>query len=120
MDGDAVTRGPAALHRVVSRLGGDERGEVISRYLAGQALPVVAADLVGGLCAEVGPELWHPEKGDNSREAFGMCDACDIRSACLEYALAGVESGIWGGSSDSERRALRAELARRQESGQAA
>ena len=37
-----------------------------------------------------------------------MCRSCDAMSACLEYALAtNQESGVWGGTSEEERRKLR-------------
>ena len=37
-----------------------------------------------------------------------MCEACTVKDACLEYAMANDERfGIWGGLSERERRRLR-------------
>ena len=60
------------------------------------------------LCAETDPEAFFPEKGGSTREAKKICVGCDVRSECLEYALANDERfGIWGGLSERERRRLR-------------
>ncbi|MES8969273.1 WhiB family transcriptional regulator, partial [Cutibacterium acnes] len=37
-----------------------------------------------------------------------ICESCEVRQECLEYALANDERfGIWGGLSEMERRRLR-------------
>ena len=60
------------------------------------------------LCAETDPEAFFPEKGGSTREAKRVCTGCDVRSECLEFALANDERfGIWGGLSERERRRLR-------------
>jgi WhiB family transcriptional regulator, redox-sensing transcriptional regulator len=60
------------------------------------------------LCAETDPEAFFPEKGGSTREAKKICTGCQVRSECLEYALAKDERfGIWGGLSERERRRLR-------------
>ena len=60
------------------------------------------------LCAETDPEAFFPEKGGSTREAKKICTGCEVRSECLEYALAKDERfGIWGGLSERERRRLR-------------
>lgn len=57
------------------------------------------------LCAQTDPESFFPEKGGSTREAKKVCLACEVRSECLEYALANDERfGIWGGLSERERR----------------
>lgn len=57
------------------------------------------------LCAQVDPEAFFPEKGASSREAKQVCASCEVRTECLESALANDERfGIWGGLSDGERR----------------
>ena len=49
-----------------------------------------------------------PEKGGSTREAKRICLGCEVRDACLEYALANDERfGIWGGLSERERRRLK-------------
>lgn len=58
------------------------------------------------LCAQTDPESFFPEKGGSTREAKKVCLACEVRSECLEYALANDERfGIWGGLSERERHA---------------
>jgi WhiB family transcriptional regulator, redox-sensing transcriptional regulator len=57
------------------------------------------------LCAQTDPEAFFPEKGGSTREAKRICMGCEVRNACLEYALAHDERfGIWGGLSERERR----------------
>ena len=60
------------------------------------------------LCAQTDPEAFFPEKGGSTREAKQICNSCDVRSECLEYALGHDERfGIWGGLSERERRRLK-------------
>jgi Transcription factor WhiB. len=60
------------------------------------------------LCAQTDPEAFFPEKGGSTRDAKKICGSCEVRSLCLEYALANDERfGIWGGLSERERRKLR-------------
>ncbi|MDQ0279209.1 WhiB family redox-sensing transcriptional regulator [Arthrobacter silviterrae] len=60
------------------------------------------------LCAQTDPEAFFPEKGGSTRDAKKVCGGCNVRSQCLEYALANDERfGIWGGLSERERRRLR-------------
>ncbi|WP_449277095.1 WhiB family transcriptional regulator [Leucobacter sp. GX24907] len=62
------------------------------------------------LCAQTDPEAFFPEKGGSTREAKRICEGCEVRSECLEYALENDERfGIWGGLSERERRKLRRE-----------
>jgi WhiB family redox-sensing transcriptional regulator len=63
--------------------------------------------MADGLCAQVDPELFFPEKGGSTRGAKQVCLACPVRAECLAYALArGERFGIWGGASERERRRL--------------
>lgn len=60
------------------------------------------------LCAQTDPEAFFPEKGGSTREAKKVCTGCEVRTECLEYALANDERfGIWGGLSERERRKLK-------------
>jgi WhiB family redox-sensing transcriptional regulator len=60
------------------------------------------------LCAQVGTEFFFPEPGSSVREAKSICQLCEMRAACLEYALANDERfGVWGGLSEKERLDLR-------------
>jgi WhiB family redox-sensing transcriptional regulator len=75
-------------------------------------VPLVDEGILGwqerALCAQTDPEAFFPEKGGSTREAKKVCLSCDVRSQCLEYALAHDERfGIWGGLSERERRRLK-------------
>jgi WhiB family redox-sensing transcriptional regulator len=60
------------------------------------------------LCAQTDPEAFFPEKGGSTRDAKKICTSCEVKTECLEYALANDERfGIWGGLSERERRKLR-------------
>jgi WhiB family transcriptional regulator, redox-sensing transcriptional regulator len=60
------------------------------------------------LCAETDPEAFFPEKGGSTREAKRVCRGCEVKMACLDYALATDQRfGIWGGFSERERRHLK-------------
>jgi WhiB family redox-sensing transcriptional regulator len=63
-------------------------------------------------CLGVDPDLFFPERGASTREAKSVCRGCEVRSECLEYALAhGEKFGIWGGLSERERRRVRRQRA---------
>jgi len=60
------------------------------------------------LCAQTDPEAFFPEKGGSTREAKRICQGCEVRAECLEYALHKDERfGIWGGLSERERRRIK-------------
>lgn len=60
------------------------------------------------LCAQTGADFFFPEPGSSVREAKRICGMCEVRAACLEYALAHDERfGVWGGLSEKERLHLR-------------
>lgn len=40
-------------------------------------------------------------------EAKAVCRNCEVRRDCLATALEGKEQGVWGGTTDEEREALR-------------
>lgn len=63
--------------------------------------------MADGVCAQADPEEFFPAKGGSTVEAKKVCEVCEVRSECLEYALTNNERyGIWGGTSERERRRL--------------
>ncbi|MEU7990830.1 WhiB family transcriptional regulator [Streptosporangium canum] len=65
-------------------------------------------------CGEVDPEVFFPEKGGSVRAAKQVYRSCEVRAECLAYALDNHEDfGVWGGTSERERRRLRLGLAAR-------
>jgi WhiB family redox-sensing transcriptional regulator len=59
-------------------------------------------------CREIGTEAFFPEKGEPNGHAKAVCRSCEVRTACLAAALERDERfGIWGGTSEYERRKMR-------------
>lgn len=61
-------------------------------------------------CRGLDPELFYPHRGENriAVEAKAICAGCSVQDECLEWALGNRETiGIWGGTSDLERRVVR-------------
>ena len=64
-------------------------------------------------CRSIDPDLFFPVGAtgmalDQIDQAKAVCRACEARPACLEFALAtNQEAGVWGGTSEDERRKLR-------------
>lgn len=49
-----------------------------------------------------------PDPGPEKTErAYAVCASCVVRSECLEWAMTYREYGIWGGTNDRRRRAIR-------------
>ena len=60
-----------------------------------------------GACRGIDPNIFYPVSDDEAEEAKGICAACPVRQACLEYALANRErDGVWGGATERERRRI--------------
>jgi WhiB family redox-sensing transcriptional regulator len=74
-------------------------------------------------CKDVDPELFFPvgttgPAAAQIDDAKAICAGCDVRLQCLEWALAtGQDAGVWGGTSEEERRSIR--RARRREAASA-
>ena len=64
------------------------------------------------LCAEVDPELFFPDKGGSAKAAKNVCARCDVRDQCLAWALEHTEAGVWGMTSDTERRDMKKKIRR--------
>ena len=60
-------------------------------------------------CLGMDPDLFFPEQGDDQGPAKAICAICPVREPCLEKALTPPFElfGIWGGSSERERRRMR-------------
>lgn len=66
-------------------------------------------------CRAHDPEKFFPEGSPDSpgyirqaAKAVEVCTGCTVRPECLDFAMTTRgESGIWGGTSDAERRAVR-------------
>ena len=70
------------------------------------------------LCRDEDPELFFPigttgPAAQQVEEAKAVCRRCDVVSECLQWALeTGQDAGVWGATSEDERRALKRRGAR--------
>ncbi|MGH3755671.1 MAG: WhiB family transcriptional regulator [Pseudonocardiaceae bacterium] len=97
--------------------GADAGDEQPLRWASASSIPLLSGLFDGpdqqewqerALCAQTDPEAFFPEKGGSTREAKRICQDCEVRAECLEYALTFDERfGIWGGLSERERRRLK-------------
>jgi WhiB family transcriptional regulator, redox-sensing transcriptional regulator len=64
-------------------------------------------------CRNIDPELFFPPRRtgaglDHIEAAKSVCRRCAVQLECLEFALAAnQQDGVWGGTSEDERRHLR-------------
>ncbi len=69
------------------------------------------------LCRDSNPDLFFPIGAtglavDQIEAAKEICAVCEVSAECLEFALAtNQEAGIWGGTTEEERRVLRKDWA---------
>lgn len=65
------------------------------------------------ICPQTDPEIFFPEKGSSSRQALKVCASCPVKLDCLVEAMttAAGSTGIWGGTTENDRRAIRRRLA---------
>ncbi len=72
------------------------------------------------LCRDTDPELFFPIGTTGAallqiEQARSVCRQCPVQAECLDFALTtNQDSGIWGGTSEEERRGLRREFVARQ------
>ena len=111
------TSNPVQPHRGRPRgprpKGAEDNGSLTRRY----------ADPVGwaasAACQGLDPELFFPVTTQGpargqAEEAKAVCAQCPVRQPCLEFALeTGQNSGIWGGTTEDERRTMRRRNLRR-------
>ena len=62
-------------------------------------------------CSTADPEAFFPERAKGnapeSAMAKAICKSCPYTFECLEWALSHDERGIWGGTTDRDRRAMK-------------
>jgi len=89
-------------------------GERIARKVADT--PDVSMDVswrATASCCDTDPDLFFPvgttgQAIDQIEEAKTVCMGCSAQTSCLEFALrTNQDTGIWGGTSEEERRHLR-------------
>lgn len=61
-----------------------------------------------GSCRGLDPAIFFPDRGMSLAPAQKICGDCIVVDECLEHALThGERFGVWGGTSERERRRLR-------------
>jgi WhiB family transcriptional regulator, redox-sensing transcriptional regulator len=66
-------------------------------------------------CRGADVELFFSVDEEEQKQALELCARCDVRSECLETAIANREMyGIWGGMLESDRRSFIRDLRRRE------
>ncbi|MBT2411441.1 WhiB family transcriptional regulator [Streptomyces sp. ISL-12] len=74
-------------------------------------------------CRAEDPDLFFPVGTSGpallqTEQAKAVCRRCPVRDQCLEWALdTGQSIGVWGGTDENERRALKRRLASRRRTG---
>jgi WhiB family transcriptional regulator, redox-sensing transcriptional regulator len=58
-------------------------------------------------CGEGDLEIFYSGEADDTRAAIAVCRSCPVRRACFEAAVArGEHFGVWGGTTERERRRI--------------
>ncbi|WP_320772959.1 WhiB family transcriptional regulator [Streptomyces sp. CRN 30] len=74
-------------------------------------------------CRDEDPDLFFPIGTSGpallqTEQAKAVCHRCPVREQCLRWALdTGQSIGVWGGTGENERRALKRRLASRRRTG---
>jgi WhiB family redox-sensing transcriptional regulator len=68
----------------------------------------------GAACIGADADLFFPPRGPKQHPfntaARDICRTCPVQVECLEYALVeNIQHGVWGGTSERERRRIRRE-----------
>lgn len=58
-------------------------------------------------CNGVNPHMFFSELVSEQRKAQKLCTTCLVQAECLQYALEHGEKGVWGGTTERERRKIK-------------
>lgn len=65
-----------------------------------------------GACRGMDTSQFVTERATSTADAKAVCRSCPVVGECLAFALGHLElRGVWGGTSQRERRAMRREVA---------
>jgi WhiB family redox-sensing transcriptional regulator len=63
--------------------------------------------MASGNCASEPPSRFFPSDGVGVEVARRICATCPVKDECLEHALVNrIDHGVWGGTSERERRRI--------------
>lgn len=57
-------------------------------------------------CDGVPTDYFYPEKGETATAALRICGGCEVTRECLQWALDRGEPGVWGNTTERERRRM--------------
>lgn len=58
-------------------------------------------------CGDLDPNVFFPNDGAGVIAAQRVCAECPVKDACRDYALANnITHGVWGGTSERQRRRI--------------
>jgi len=60
-----------------------------------------------GICNDDNRSLFYSLYISDQRAAVKICQECPIINECLEYAIKNNEIGVWGGTTEKQRKRLR-------------
>ena len=60
-----------------------------------------------GLAKGESQTIFFPARGESVEEARTICDGCPVSAECLDFALEHHCIGVWGGTTERQRRQLR-------------
>ena len=81
-------------------------------------LPFLSEEKGMPICSEIDPELFFPQDVEgnklasyyNEKGAKEICSTCVYRVDCLIYAFKNGEIGIWGGTTDGQRKHMKRDM----------
>ncbi|HEX2191809.1 MAG TPA: WhiB family transcriptional regulator [Acidimicrobiales bacterium] len=100
-------------NRELAQVGGMSLSRIEALMLPGDVpdvldlFPARPQWMASAACRDSDPDTFFPSRGEVTDEARELCGECPARRPCLEFALEHGLVGVWGGTSDQERRALR-------------
>lgn len=60
-----------------------------------------------GACFGIDPEIFFPTTEEEAGLALAYCGVCRVRDTCLAWAIrTGERYGVWGGTTEQQRRRL--------------
>ena len=70
------------------------------------------------MCKDLDTQVFFPKRGEATAPIKVICSVCPVVKPCLEYAMkSGEKFGVWGGTSERERRRMRGLRARQERQG---
>lgn len=70
------------------------------------------------MCKDLDTQMFFPKRGEATKPIKIICSVCPVVKPCLEYAMKSSEKfGVWGGTSERERRRMRGMRSRQKSKG---